>query len=106
MVTKRLLENHKFDCTIVDNGFEAIDLVKIEDFDAILMDINMPKINGFDTSRIIRENGFKKPIIAVTAFEKEEIKLRLEDAQINNIIVKPFDPNALFKMIHKEISKI
>src|SRR5690606_18768944 len=55
IVTKRLLENHKFECEIVDDGFQAIEILERHEFDAILMDINMPKINGFDTTKIIRK---------------------------------------------------
>lgn len=101
IVTKRLLENHKFTCKIVDDGFQAIEILENEHFDAILMDINMPKINGFETSKIIRKNGLTIPIIAVTAFEKEEVLTKAKEAQINDVIVKPFEAYQLFKMIRK-----
>ena len=101
IVTKRLLENHKFICKIVDDGFQAIEILENEHFDAILMDINMPKINGFETSKIIRKNGLTIPIIAVTAFEKEEVLTKAKEAQINDVIVKPFEAYQLFKMIRK-----
>ena len=104
VVTKTLLEKHKFICTIVDDGYEAIELLKTETFDAILMDINMPKINGFETSKIIRKTDLKTPIIAVTAFDKSEIEERLIDAQINDVIVKPFEPAKLFQIVCKLIS--
>ena len=105
VVTKRLLENHKFICTIVDNGFSAIDILKTEEFDAILMDINMPKINGFETSKIIRSNEVTTPIIAVTAFDRQEIEEKMIDAGINDVIVKPFEPAKLFQMIFKLINE-
>ena len=98
-VTKRLLENHNFSCEIVDNGYAAIDLLQKRKFDAILMDINMPLINGFDTSKIIREKGYTLPIIAVTAFDRQEIEEKAKQAQINEIIVKPFDSSKLFEVI-------
>ena len=104
VVTKKLLENHKFICTIVDDGYKAIELLKTETFDAILMDINMPKINGFETSKIIRKTDLNIPIIAVTAFDKQEIEERLNDAQINDVIVKPFEPSKLFQIIYRLIN--
>lgn len=103
IVTKRLLENHKFICEIVDDGFQAIDILEKQDFDAILMDINMPKINGFDTTKIIRKKGYTIPIIAVTAFEKQEIVDRAREAQINDVIAKPFEAYKLFRMIRKYV---
>ncbi|WP_320814875.1 ATP-binding protein [Flavobacterium sp.] len=105
VVTKRLLENHKFICTIVDDGFKAIDVLKHEEFDAILMDINMPKINGFETTKIIRSNGIRIPIIAVTAFDRQEIEEKMIEADINDVIVKPFEPAKLFQMIYKLINE-
>lgn len=104
VVTKRLLENHKFICTIVEDGFSAIDILKTDKFDAILMDINMPKINGFETSKIIRNNGIETPIIAVTAFDRQEIEDKLIDAGINDVIVKPFESAKLFQMIYRLIN--
>lgn len=103
IVTKRLLENHNFDCEIVDDGFQAIEILETHHFDAILMDINMPKINGFDTSKIIRKKGYTIPIIAVTAFERQEILDKAREAQINDVIAKPFEAYKLFKMIRKYV---
>ena len=60
VVTKKFLENHGFICTVVENGYEAIELVKETLFDIILMDINMPLINGFETSKLMRQNGLSK----------------------------------------------
>ncbi len=105
VVTKKLLENHHFQCELVDDGYQAIELLQTETFDAILMDINMPKINGFETSKIIREKGFTLPIIAVTAFEKEEIMDKIKEAQINDVVVKPFEPAKLFYIIRSYINK-
>ena len=103
IVTKRLLENHKFECEIVDDGFQAIDILEEKEFDAILMDINMPKINGFETTKIIRKKGYTIPVIAVTAFEKQEIVDKAREAQINDVIAKPFEAYKLFRMIRKYV---
>lgn len=105
VVTRRLLENHKFTCEIVDDGYAAIDILEKESFDAILMDINMPKINGFETSKIIRQKGNTIPIIAVTAFDRQEIEEKAKNAQIDDIIVKPFDSAKLFEVIRQLINK-
>lgn len=106
IVTKRLLENHKFECEIVDDGFQAIEILENQNFDVILMDINMPKINGFETTKIIRKKGYTIPVIAVTAFEKQEILEKAREAQINDVIAKPFETYKLFKMIKKYVEVI
>ena len=89
----------------MDDGYQAIKILEEENFDIILMDINMPLINGFETSRRIRFKGIETPIIALTAFDKEEITEEAISAGIDDIIVKPFDSAKLFKIINVLITK-
>ncbi|UOK41568.1 MULTISPECIES: ATP-binding response regulator [Flavobacterium] len=99
IVTKKILDIRHFESVIVDDGYEAIKILENNTFDVILMDINMPKINGFDTSKLIRKMGINTPIIAVTAFDKQEIMEQIVASKMNEVIVKPFDPNHLYRMI-------
>lgn len=99
IVTKKILDIRHFESVIVDDGYEALKTLENEEFDVILMDINMPKINGFDTSKLIRKNGITTPIIAVTAFDKQEIMEQVRASKMDEVIVKPFEPNHLYKMI-------
>ena len=69
------------------------------------MDINMPIINGFDTSKLMRQKGITIPIIAVTAFDKQDIEERITEAQIDEVIVKPFDSHKLFGTIKRLVDK-
>lgn len=105
VVTKKLLENNRFKCQIVDDGYAALELVTKTHFDAILMDINMPLINGFETSKLIRQKGIQTPIIAVTAFDRQDIEDKIIDAQINEVIVKPFESHKLFETIKRLVDK-
>lgn len=105
IVTEKILKKNNYICTLVDDGYEAIKILEEENFDIVLMDINMPLINGFETSRRIRNKGIKIPIVALTAFDKEEIIEEAISAGINDIIVKPFDSVKLFKIINVLISK-
>ncbi len=105
VVTKKLLENNHFKCNIVDDGYAALELISKTHFDAILMDINMPIINGFETSKLIREKGIQTPIIAVTAFDKQDIEEKIIDAQIDEVIVKPFESHKLFETIKRLVDK-
>ncbi|MET0759723.1 MAG: response regulator [Flavobacterium sp.] len=106
MVTKKILESNNFKCQVVDDGLIALKLLKKETFDVILMDLNMPVINGFDTSRKIREIGVSTPIIALTAFAKEEVIEEVIASGMNDIIIKPFEPIKLFQVITNQINKI
>lgn len=99
MVTKKILDKSNFKSTIVDDGYAAIEAIGKENFDVILMDINMPLINGFETTRMIRKKGFTTPIIALTAFAKDEITEEALSVGMNDILIKPFEASKLTKMI-------
>lgn len=106
IVTEKIIKKNNYSCTLADNGFQAIEILEKEKFDIILMDINMPILNGFETSRRIRLKGIKTPIIALTAFSKDEITEEAISAGINDIIIKPFEPIKLFQVIKSQIDKM
>lgn len=99
VVTKKILETNNFKCTIVEDGYAAINLLENEKFDIVLMDINMPIINGFETTKLIRNKGIHIPIIALTAFDKQEITEQALSSGMNDIIIKPFEQAKLFQII-------
>jgi signal transduction histidine kinase/CheY-like chemotaxis protein len=103
LVTKKIIQNSNMTCTIVDDGYAAIVALERERFDLILMDINMPLINGFETTRKIREKGIMIPVIALTAFDKQEVTEEAISAGMNDIMVKPFEPSKLFQVISNNI---
>jgi signal transduction histidine kinase/CheY-like chemotaxis protein len=100
LVTKKTIEKNNYKCTVVDDGFAALEILEKEAFDIILMDINMPVMSGFETTRRIRSKGINTPIVALTAFDKDEISEESIDSGINDIIIKPFDSTNLFKVIN------
>ncbi|HWR94666.1 MAG TPA: response regulator [Flavobacterium sp.] len=104
-ITKKIIEKNNCSCFIVDDGFQALDVLEKDVFDVILMDINMPLISGFETTRKIRLKGIQTPIIALTAFAKDEITEKAIDAGINDIIIKPFEPLKLFQVINDQIKR-
>ncbi len=100
LVTQKTLEAENHTCIVVDNGADALTILDQQNFDFILMDINMPNLNGFDATKKIRSMNIKTPIIALTAFDKKEISLRAKNAGIDAIIEKPFESYFLFKTIY------
>ncbi|MBX9807759.1 MAG: response regulator [Flavobacteriaceae bacterium] len=104
-VTKKIIEKNNCSCFLVDDGYQALDLLNKEVFDVILMDINMPLISGFETTRKIRLKGIQTPIIALTAFAIDEITEEAIAAGMNDIIIKPFEPLKLFQVINDQIKK-
>lgn len=105
LVTKKIIEKNNYICSVVDDGFGALKILETEEFDLILMDINMPLMNGFETTKRIRLLGIKTPIVALTAFDKDEITDEAISSGINDIIVKPFEPVKLFKILNYLINE-
>ncbi|MFC4740304.1 response regulator [Flavobacterium ponti] len=105
MVTKRILDKNNFITKVVENGFDAIKNIEEDKFDIILMDINMPEINGFETAIRIRNIKPKIPIIALTATDANEIKNKITQSEMDEVIVKPFDEKDLVEMIYKLLKK-
>jgi CheY-like chemotaxis protein/HPt (histidine-containing phosphotransfer) domain-containing protein len=89
-----LLSREGYQITSASNGVEAVEMVKTGDFDVVLMDLQMPVMDGMSASRLIRdwENGNKHTfIVALTASFLPEKGHELFDAGIDNYISKPFD---------------
>ena len=107
VVTKNLLIKENYDCEIVENGLEAISKFKKEKFDLILMDINMPVVDGVKATKIIRNIDAIVPIIALTAADVEHFKADYEGVGFAGMITKPFDNYEFFQTIETciELSK-
>lgn len=105
MVTQKIIERQQHHCKMVENGYDAIELIQKEHFDVVLMDINMPIIDGYETAKKIRSLGITIPIIALTAFDKNEVENKAADAGIDDVVIKPFNPTALFEVIFQQILK-
>ena len=104
-VTKKLLEKIDFECHIAENGFDALEILKKENFDLILMDINMPGLNGFETTIKIRQSNITTPIIALTAFSKLEVEKDSIDSGMNAIVIKPYEFSELYSIISYLVDK-
>jgi len=101
-VTINFLSKWGLSVDIADNGQIAVDMVQQKNYDIILMDLQMPVMNGIDATKTIRKMGgqFKKvPIIALTASAVLEIKDNAMQAGLNDFITKPFLPDDLYEKI-------
>ena len=101
VLMKDILEMFGAEVATVSTGQKAIDLVTStkEQFDFIFMDIHMPEMNGYDTTRALRELGFQSTIIAVTARAMKEDKQRCFDAGCDDFISKPFEFSDILRAV-------
>jgi CheY-like chemotaxis protein len=102
-VALRILEKHGHRVTIANNGREALRAFDQHDFDAVLMDVQMPEMGGFEATAKIRkrEHGAGIPIIAMTAHAMTGDRERCLDAGMDDYIAKPIRATALLEIVAK-----
>jgi len=78
-----------WDCVIVENGLLATEACRSEEFNAILMDIDMPVLDGIEATRYIRVFNRQIPIIAITAYADDQMRTECAEAGMNAFLAKP-----------------
>jgi signal transduction histidine kinase/CheY-like chemotaxis protein len=73
----------------VSNGFEAVEAALHGDFDVLLLDMEMPVMDGFEAARVLRERGYRKPIVALTAHYQGEETERAKNEGCTEVVTKP-----------------
>ncbi|MBN2612270.1 MAG: response regulator [Bacteroidales bacterium] len=88
-------------------GQEAIDLVASgEHYDLILMDMKMPILDGFDTTREIKKINRDIPVIAQTAYAMPEERIKCTQAGCDNYLSKPIEMNVLLNMVNRYVGHL
>ncbi len=100
-----LLGNIDLDVDMAENGIEAVEMFKKKKYDLILMDENMPKMNGIEATKIIlqleKENGVKHtPIVALTANALATDRARFLNAGMDEFITKPIEHELFIRILH------
>lgn len=95
---QNFLQESGYDITVANDGLEAINLFSDDDFDLILLDILLPKIDGFSVCEFIRKKS-QIPIIILTALNGEKEQIKGLDLQVDDYITKPFSMPVLVRKI-------
>lgn len=103
MVAKRFLSKWKINVDIAENGREAIEKTASCKYDLILMDLQMPVMDGYDASSELRKQGLKTPIVALTASVMLDVGDKVFSCGMNDYITKPFDPDDLYNKIKTQM---
>jgi signal transduction histidine kinase/CheY-like chemotaxis protein len=95
-VTRRFLEPYKVQIETASSGFEAMDKIKAGNiYDIIFMDHMMPELDGIETTKILRDDGYKKPIVALTANAVVGNAERFLESGFNGFVSKPINRSSL-----------
>jgi CheY-like chemotaxis protein len=106
VATSLLIKKWGHEVTIANNGIEAVKALEKNDFDIVLMDIQMPDMDGMEATRLIRESDARHknrtiPIIAMTAHAMKGDKEKFLDAGMNDYISKPINVDEFMSIIKK-----
>lgn len=99
--TEKFLDNHGFKHVSAKHGKDALEKLSHYDINLILLDIEMPEMNGFEFAEIIKQNQLYKniPIIMITSRINEVHKQKAKSLGVKEYLIKPFVPNELLKLI-------
>jgi len=104
-VVDKFLKKWGITVTHAENGKIALDLIRKNEFDLVLMDLHMPEMDGIEATEIIRnsgEAGMKDlPVIALTAAIMSDHEDKVKELDFNDFILKPFKPRDLYMKILK-----
>ena len=99
MVGKQILEKESLKVEIANDGLTAVSMVKENVYDCVLMDIQMPVMDGYSAAMEIRKFNTEVPILALSASVFMEVKDKINECGMNGFIFKPFDPHDLLNQI-------
>ncbi len=109
-VVKRILKFWDMEIDIAHDGYEALEMIKVKDYNIVLMDLQMPRMDGYQATETIRSWSEKKyqslPIIALSASALADFRQRAFDVGMNDFLTKPFKPKDLYQTIERHAINI
>lgn len=105
----KLFEKWNYDYRMAENGLEAVELARRYPFSIIFMDLQMPKMNGYEATKAIRQLGNANsdiPIVALTASTLSSKRNEALDAGMSDFLAKPFNPDQILDVLDKYVNEL
>ena len=103
-VIREYLENEKYEVLEAENGFDALRVLETNKVDLIILDIMMPRMDGFETLKEIRKTK-DTPVIMLSAMKEEEDKLSSFNLGVDDYVTKPFSPKELVARVKAHLKR-
>ena len=103
LVATKFLQKWGAEIDVATNGLEALAIFNKDKHQIILMDLHMPILDGYETTKRFRQRGVQVPVIALTASMLPEESKKIFAAGANDIVLKPFEPNTFHITIARYI---
>jgi DNA-binding response OmpR family regulator len=101
MLVKNQLSSEGFTVEVADDGDTAIDVLKRKKFDVILLDVRMPRVNGIEVLKHVRDNKFASRVIMLTAVDDLTVAIESVKQGAVDYLTKPYDLNTLLTAINR-----
>ena len=101
IIIQQMLSKYEIEPTIAGNGVEGLELASDNEYDIVFMDCRMPVMDGFEATQKLREKGYTKSIVALTAGTTLEERERCIKSGMDDILSKPYTSNDLKDMLKK-----
>ena len=105
LVVTKYLKKNGYSIDSIFDGEEALDYLRYGEYDLVILDIMMPKVNGFEVIKELRNNGDNTAILMLTARDSADDKVKGLDLGADDYIVKPFDFNELLARIRAVVRR-
>lgn len=103
LIARKMLTSWNAHVDVANNGEIAVEKFKNNKYDIILMDLQMPIMDGISATKVIRSLGGTLPIIALTASASHEVQMNVKQAGMTGYVSKPFNPDDLYNTIKKYV---